>query len=95
MAGPAFHAYESLAVAGTSVGFTAATYGAACNYAWVQCEGAAVRFRMDGSDATATVGVILYPGEILELNSRDQVVRFEAIRKDGVSATLNAHFGVQ
>lgn len=89
-----FHAYENLSVTTASTSFTAATYGTVCTYAEVVCETGAVRFRLDGTAPTASSGVILYPGEMLVLDGRDQVTRANFISKDGVTATLRSHFGV-
>lgn len=89
-----FMAYESLAVSTTAVGFTAATYSGA-DFAHVQVEGAPVRVRLDNTAPTSAVGTRLEPGDIIKLESREEVVRFKAISADGVAATLNAQFGVQ
>ena len=87
-----FHAYEDLSVAGTSVGFTAATYGAA-SIAQVLVQGAPVRFRLDGTAPTATVGDTLEIGDRLELETQDEVQKARFISRDGASATLRCHFG--
>ena len=83
-------AFEALAVAGTAVGFTAATFQGAYA-AVIRVEGAQVRYRTDGTDPTGTVGMVADAGDVLEINSsRDlQAIRF--IRTGG-SATVNAEF---
>lgn len=88
-----YFAYEDLTVAGTALGFTAATYLNA-DKAFVLCETAAVRFRLDNGTPTATVGDTLEVGERLTLDSAAQIAGFKAIRRDGTSATLRCHFGV-
>lgn len=87
------YAFEALAVSTTAVGFTAATYDDA-RTAICTVEGAVVRFRSDGTDPTATVGFILKPGDVLELESPDELRKTKFISKDGATATVNAHFNV-
>jgi hypothetical protein len=84
-------AFEALAVAGTAVGFTAATFAGAYT-AVARVEGAQVRYRTDGTDPTASVGMVADPGDVIHVtSSRDlQAIRF--IRTGGVSATVNAEF---
>lgn len=94
--GPAFFAYEDLTVAGSAVGFTAATYtrnGTVARTARAYVEVAAIRFRVDGGTPSATVGEPVEVGGVIELNSPDQVSSFRAFRRDGVSATLRSQFG--
>lgn len=90
--GPGFKAFETLTVAGTSVGFTAGT-AKDYTYALVTAEVAQVRYRLDGTDPTASVGHILDVGGILTLDSSEQVVGFRAIRTGGVSGSLSVSFG--
>ena len=84
---------EALSVAGTAVGFTAATI-ANKNHAFITVEGATVRFFVNGQTATASLGAELLPGDILELDSADQLSSFSAISKDGGTATLRCQFGI-
>jgi hypothetical protein len=87
-----YAASESLSVAGTAVGFTAATRGGA-NNAFVVVEGGSVRFWADGTTPTATVGAVLNHGDTLELDDGEQVTQFLAISKDGATVTLRCQFG--
>ena len=87
-------AYEDLTVGSTAVGFTAATYGGA-DYATVYVESAPIRFRLDAGTPTASVGDTLEQGDRLVLESEEEVRRFRAIRRDGISATLRVNFGKQ
>lgn len=87
-------AFEALTVAGTAVGFTQATYNTSTNAAraaLARVEGAPCRYRTDGTNPTATVGVLLQPGDvILVLGASDlELIRF--IRQ-GASATLNVEY---
>lgn len=84
--------YESLTVADSSVGFTAATIVDRTK-ALVTVETAAVRFRLDGTAPTSSVGHILYPDDVLELDSEDQLTNIRFIRRDATSATLRCAFG--
>ena len=85
--------YESVTVSSTAIGISAT--GLKPNAASVQVEGAAVRFRADGTDPTAAVGVTAEPGDSIVLTDRDQVLKFKAIRRDGVDATLRVHVAVE
>ncbi len=87
-----FSAYESLTVDGSSTPFTAATRGTR-NRAFVTVEFAQVRFRMDGTDPTATVGHILNVDDVLELDSGQQLIDVRFIRTGGTSATLRCAYG--
>ena len=87
-------AYEDLTVGATAVGFTAATYAGA-DYATVFVENGPIRFRLDAGTPTASVGDTLEQGDRIVLESEEEVRRFRAIRRDGVSATLRVSFGKQ
>ena len=89
-----FKAFEALTVSNSSVGFTTATVGVN-DHAFLTVEDAAVRFRLDGSAPTATVGHELDEGDTLRLESMNEVSNFRAIRRDGVDATIQASFGVK
>ena len=84
-------AFEALAVAGTAVGFTAATIAGA-RMATVKVEGAQVRYRTDGTAPTATVGTILDVGDSLIVWGSADVQAILFIRTGGVSATLASEF---
>lgn len=86
------YAYESITVADSAVGFTAATVDDA-KYAFITVETAAVRFRTDGTNPTATEGHELEPGDQLLLETSKEVLNFKAIRRDGTSATIRCSFG--
>lgn len=84
-------ASEEVTVAGTAIGFTAATYKGA-GAALVYVNTAQVRFTVDGTTPTSSVGIVVDPGWCIKLSSPDQVQKFKAIRT-GVSATLHCEFG--
>ena len=89
--------YESVTVSTTSVALTSTTYGNAAantfaNYAMIQVETYPVRFRLDGTAPTASVGHLLNPGDLLELESESEIRGFHAISSTGSSATLRVHY---
>ena len=90
--GPDFDAFESVTVSTSSVGLTAATFGDA-QYALITVETAAVRFRLDGTAPTATVGHVREVGEGLELDRNTQLEDIRFIRRDGADATLRVSYG--
>jgi hypothetical protein len=93
-------AFEALAVT-TAVGFTSATMdpvessgtarGQRAIMAHVQCQVAAVRYRIDGTNPTAAIGAILNPGdELVVWGTMDlDSIRFIAV---GGAATLAIHY---
>ena len=89
-------AFEALAVSTTAVAFTAATYapttGTPAVMAKCSVETAAVRYRLDGTDPTATVGEVLEPGDELAVWGTMDIRSIRFIRRDGVDATLSTHF---
>ncbi len=89
-----FSAFESLTVAGTSVGLTSATF-ANRNRALLTVETAQLRFRFDGAATapTASVGHILEVGDILELDAEWQLDNIRFIRTGGTSATVRCAYG--
>lgn len=90
--GPDYDAGEEITVSTTAVGPTAATVGDR-RFAFFEVQDAAVRVRWDGTDPSATVGFELEPGDTLELDSSQQVSKVKFIRRDGVDATVMAHYG--
>jgi len=92
----AYHAFETITVADTALGLpqTVATIPAnAAVWILITVETAAVRFRLDGTNPTATVGHVLEPGDILTLTSQEQMDGFKVIRRDGISATIQVSYG--
>lgn len=83
-------AFEALAVAGTPVGFTANTYAGAY-IAVARVEGAQVRYRTDGTNPSASVGMVADPGDVIHVTSSRDIQAIEFVRV-GSSATVNAEF---
>lgn len=90
--GPDFDAFESVTVSTNSTALTTATLNDA-QFALITVETAAVRFRIDGTAPTASVGHVLEPGDILELDRNSQLAEIRFIRRDGVDATLRVSYG--
>lgn len=87
--------YESVTVAGTAIGFDATdgTNGMIPEAAVITVETAAIRFRTDGTNPTASEGHSAEPGDVIILGDRKQCAAFRAIRRDGVSATIRVSTG--
>ena len=81
---------ETVAVAATAIGFTAANYVGASK-AEVDVQSASIRFYADGSTPTATAGVRVPRNGKITLRGAE-IAGFKAIRETGVSATLSVIF---
>ena len=84
--------FESVTVAASSTSLTSATYGDA-QFAFITVETAAVRFTVDGTTVSASVGHVLEPGDSLMLDRNSQIAEVRFYRRDGVSATLRVSYG--
>lgn len=85
--------YEALTVSTTALSLTASVYSL-YRIAVVTVEDAAVRFRIDGADPTATEGHVANAGSKITLPSADDIRGFRVIRKDGTDAKLRVTYGV-
>lgn len=82
--------YEEITVSTTAVGLTAAKVaklnpalsksGAPKAFAWVFTEGANIRFRIDSTSPTATVGAMLYTGKQLRIDDYYDALNLRMIR---------------
>lgn len=86
---PQWRTFEALTVSSTVVGF--ATLSEDDRFAFVTCESAAVRYRLDGGAPTTTTGHVIEAGDIVRFSGNLTQIRF--IRRDGVDATLSCSFG--
>lgn len=84
--------FEELLVGVVAAGFTRATFQDR-GHALISCEGAPIRWRVDGSDPTSARGHPMNPGDWLTLDRVDQVQGFRAIARGAKSATLMCSFG--
>ena len=90
--GSTWDTFESVTVTGTAGGLTTATIAGQRN-ALITVETAQIRFRVDGTVPTASVGHILNVGDVLELDSTEALVGFSSIRTGGTSATIRCSYG--
>ena len=79
---------EQLTVSSTSVPLASVPAGA--NYALIRVSAANVRWRGDGTDPSATVGMPQYVDDEFELIGA--LGRYEFIRKDAADATLDVAY---
>jgi hypothetical protein len=84
-------AYESITVAATAIGCTAATYLDATR-AEMTLETAQIRMRVDGTNPTSSEGHLVEVGDIISLRSAKQISQFKGIRTGAVSGVLKATF---
>ncbi len=87
-------AHESIAVSSTAIGLTAATYGPSAGHAcvaFITSESDSMRWRIDGTDPTDAVGMLLTAGSNLNLTNHKQISAFKAIRVTG-DATLKVTY---
>ena len=64
------------------------------NRAFITVESNPIRFTVDGTLPTSSVGILLGAGDTLELESREEVFEFQAIRSSGVDSILSITFGI-
>lgn len=82
--------FEQITVAVTAIGLTASKIESTPKpkKVIITCETAQFRYRIDGSDPTASVGHIVNPMDSLVLEGYSQLNNFKAIRVGGTSATV-------
>lgn len=89
-------AYEQVTVANSSIGLTATkitpTGLPMATKASCRLETAEIRYVIDGSAPTTTVGTPLEPGDVLDLDGHDVLVNFRAIRTGATSGVLNCSY---
>ena len=86
-------AFEQITVAAASIALTGTkitpTGLPMATYASCRLETAQIRWTIDGTVPTTTVGTPLEPGDILELTGHDLLAQFRSIRTTATSGTLN------
>ena len=86
--------HESVTIDNTAggVGLTAATYAPStkdmAKEAFLTLETAQIRWTIDGTAPTITVGHLLEIGQTLTLKDQIEIVKFKGIRTGGASGTL-------
>ena len=91
----ASYAYESLTVANVALALTLSKYAQPGGYAikaFITLEDAQVRWRIDGTNPTATEGHLLDAGQNLSLESAEAVRQFKAIRTGDVSGVIKVSY---
>lgn len=79
-------AFESVTVGtGTAVGLTSGTYGDA-NAAEITVETDQIRYRLDGTDPTASEGHLAKADDVIRLRQQHQLANFAAIRASAATA---------
>jgi hypothetical protein len=81
--------FQQLTVANSAVALTVPT-GAIT--AHCRLETAQIRFTLDGTTPTTTVGTLLNIDECLVLENRGELTGFQAIRTGGTSGLLNVEY---
>lgn len=84
-------AFETITVSTTAIGLTTVTRDDA-NHALLTSEGADFRYRVDGTDPTASVGHLVLAGAVLVLEGRGELQNFKAIRDAAVDITLSVSY---
>lgn len=90
--GTDYSAYEAITVSSAVASLTAATI-LGKESAVITVETAVVRFRLDGTDPSATEGHVLAVDDVLELDSSESLAKVRFIRRNGTSATLRCSYG--
>jgi hypothetical protein len=90
--------FEQLTVDATAGGvpFTAAKITNSSSLAtWARCrlETAQIRFTVDGTTPTSSVGTLLEVGDILPIHTREELLNFHAIRTGSSSGVLDCTYG--
>lgn len=83
--------FEQLVVGATATVLTPAKYAGSVK-AIITVEGNGLRFRTDGTNPTASVGLMALNGSVIELDSPDEISNFSCISSDGTSVTLNIEY---
>lgn len=85
--------YEAITVDNTAGGkaCTTAKY-AGCTKAFITVETAQIRFTIDGTAPTTTAGHLLNPGDILKLDSAEDITAFRAIRVGATSGVIHCTY---
>jgi hypothetical protein len=88
---PTPSAHETVAVSSTAKSLTAAKYGTKAIKALIQVQGNPIRYWLDGTEPTSSVGFYCYADDSIELESLEEIQGFRAIRV-GSDATLAVQY---
>lgn len=87
-----YRAFEQITVANTAIGFTALKinyYGTQATVAQCRLETAEVRYTLDGTTPTSSVGTLLEIGDVLTITDPTLIPLFKAIRTGSTSGQLD------
>lgn len=92
-------AFENLTVSNTAIPLTAGIYSKndgleCCNKATLLVEDAGIRYRVDGGNPSATLGLLANNGDVISLIGRTEIKLFRAIRATSTDAKLTCDYGV-
>lgn len=94
--GASYLAFEQVTVANSAIGFTATkitpTGGPMATQASCRLETAEIRYTVDLTAPTTTVGTLLEPGDTLVLSGHDVLANFKAIRTGATSGVLDCTY---
>lgn len=83
---------ETITVSNTVIGFTSSAYdpktGAIVQRAVFTVEGAQIRFAVDGTTPTTTVGFLGEIGDIITINGQHDIQTFRAVRITNTNAVI-------
>ena len=65
-----------------------------CNKATIMVDLAGIRYRVDGGEPTASVGLFANSGDVITLLGRSELKLFRAIRSTSTSASISCDYGV-
>mgnify|MGYP001603660024 CR=1 FL=1 len=87
-------AFEQVTVSTTVQTLTSAPYSGIGDriVAHLRVDGVPVRFRIDGTAPTASIGELWFPGEHLTLHNQSELDNFKVISTSTTSATVTAHY---
>jgi hypothetical protein len=87
-------AFEKLTINALAGGVPlSGTVYAGTRYAVLTVEAATLRFTVDGTPPTPSVGHLVEPGDIIRLNSHEDIVAFRAIRTAASDGILQCSYG--
>ena len=88
--------YEAITVADTAIGFTATkikpTNATAVQGVFCSLETAQIRFTLDGTTPTSTIGHLLGVGQTLTISHAGDIENFRAIRTGSTSGSLRCTY---
>lgn len=87
--------YEQITVANTAIGFTSTKINPSAGQmltASCRLETAEIRWTLDGTTPTTTIGTLLEPGDQLIVSGFTNLSLFRAIRTGATSGVLSCHY---